>query len=165
MPVKFETTEIFNEPIDRLCENLLANLNKEDPGIFDTYWEALHAEEFALDNQRAVRLIWGATKAFYPYEHGFFHFLVKFTALSVNGCQVDFVAILPVPAFEGDPEVKEWYRSDYQKLKRLAEKIMEFCINPQGETNVGLISRFRKLVAGGKDKRKTGDGGRSDAND
>jgi hypothetical protein len=158
MAVKLESTEVFNEPIDRLCENLLANLNKEDSGFFDTYWEAFHAEEFTFDNQRPVRLIWGATKAFYPYEHGVFHFLMKFTALSANGCQVDFVVGLPALALENDPELKErLYRGEYQNMQSLAEKVMELCVNPQAETNVGMINRFRKLLEGSKDKRKTGD--------
>ncbi len=62
MATAFEQEQIFNENLDRLSANLMANLNKKD-GALEAYWAAAHAEEFTLEGGQQTRQVFGVTSA------------------------------------------------------------------------------------------------------
>lgn len=162
MATTYEVIELFNEPQERLCENLLAHLNKPDHPL-ETHWAAVHADEYTLANGQNVRQVWGLTNAYASNDlTRFIHFLVKLTAISPGGTEVQVTSVSPYPQHdsvhlgEGDetPALSAG-AVERKRLEKIADRVLEFCANPQAETDTGLVGWFRKLLAQSKAKRKS----------
>lgn len=160
MATTYETTETFNEPMDKLCENLLSNLNKEG-GLFHPYWEAVHMEEFTLVSQQRVRQVWAITSVPGDEQTIYIHFWVKFIELSTVGSRVDILTTSPLPKFHlikpyTDPNIRaSAHEKERRRLKKIADKVMEFCVIPNADTDVSIIGQVKRFLGRGKDKRKT----------
>ncbi|MCB9450033.1 MAG: hypothetical protein H6672_01255 [Anaerolineaceae bacterium] len=163
MATTYQTREHFNESQDRLCENLLAHLNKRD-ALLETHWAAAHAEEYTLENGQCVQQIWGVTDSGSGSTGDtlhYLHFRVKAIAISAMGTEIQVTVVSPHPTFEtihvgaGDElAVSSAGAFDRKRLEQIADKVLEFCANPQAETDTGMVRWFRKLLAQSKVKRK-----------
>jgi len=169
MATTYETDQIFNEDFDRLAANLMANLNKTD-GRLETQWSAAHAEEYMLDGGQYVRQIVGVTTAFSgPVESlKYVSFVVKLIALSPTTSRAQIVVVSPSPTVEvvrplsGSLPDGSWHMDghDGRRLESIAALLLDFCVNPDAETDTGImrwLRAFKDLMTPGKDKRKPGD--------
>ncbi|MCL4249060.1 MAG: hypothetical protein KJ065_13015 [Anaerolineae bacterium] len=168
MATAFEKEQIFNESLDRLSANLMANLNKKD-GALETHWSAAHADEYKLEGGQQVRQVFGLTSAYFVAgdERRYAPFVVKLIALSPTATRVHLVVVSPSPTFDDvhlpdgtDPEAAFPIGArESTRLEKTAARLLEFCANPEAETDTGMMQwlrAFNRLLTQGKDKRKPG---------
>jgi len=169
MATTYEQEQIFNESLDRLAANLMANLNKKD-GVLESYWAAARAQEFSLEGGQQLRQVFGVTSAhmIVGEERTYVSFGVTLIALSPTASRVQVVVVSPAPLTEdvhlpGDPVPDArlpFGMRESTRLVKVAEHLLELCLNPDAETDTGMmhwLRKFNRLVTQGKDKRKPGD--------
>ncbi|MCA9909546.1 MAG: hypothetical protein KC519_12905 [Anaerolineae bacterium] len=166
MATALEKDQLFNESLDRLSANLMANLDKED-GLLQTHWSAAHAEEYVLAGGQQVRQIFGLTSAYFVAgdERRYAPFVVKLMAVSPTATRVHLVVVSPSPTFDDvhlpdDPDPEATFpigARESTRLEKTATRLLEFCANPQAETDTGMLQwlrAFNRLLTQGKGKRK-----------
>jgi hypothetical protein len=95
----------------------------------------------------------------------YLHFLVTLTAISVNGTEVQVNGVSPYPRFDSvllgsaeDAPALAASAVERKRLEKIADRVLEFCANPQADTDTGIVGWFRKLLTQSTGKRKPGDG-------
>jgi len=161
------TTYILNETIHEapagVYERLMANLTHKPSSFFGpATWDVVQVDALTTqDNLRAMQVL-GFTSKLYGTTFGetvrYLTFHVTLAEADAAQTQVRILVSHPIGRFRpDDPTTPSEHMRYYRRCVKVAEVLVDFCLNPPPPTVESQLSGLiRQVFSGDKTKRKRG---------